>query len=74
MEIFNTLTLSKDDKKNYVKAVDEFEKYANPRKKRLRKISKKQDQDQLSSTELKKLATSCEFEQQKDSLIVTKLC
>lgn len=76
MEIYNTLILTEEDKKNHKKVVDEFEKYTNPRKnvvyERFKFFSKKQEQDENFDhflTDLKKPATSCEFELQKDSLI-----
>lgn len=76
VEIFNTLALTEEDRKNYSKVVKEFENYTSPQKnivyERFKFFTRKQEVAESFDhflTDLKKLAASCEFEGQKDGLI-----
>lgn len=76
INVYNTFSLNEAEKKQYQKVIDEFGKYCNPKKnviyERYMFFSRKQEEGEGIDkfvTDLKKLAESCEFNEQKDSLI-----
>lgn len=75
INIFNTFELSADQRKKYDAVIAEFEKYCNPKKnviyERFKFFKRCQEGEAANHfiTELKKLASSCEFEGQMESLI-----
>lgn len=76
VEVYNTLALSEENRKKFDKVLEEFEKYTSPRKnvvyERFKFFSRKQEAAEGFDhfvTDLKKLAPSCEFGEQKDGLI-----
>lgn len=76
VDVYNTLKLSEDERNDYTKVLQEFEKYANPRKnvvyERFKFFSRKQGEGEAFDhylTDVKKLSTTCEFGEQQESLI-----
>lgn len=76
VEIYNTLKLSEDQKHMYDVVIKEFESYTNPKRnviyERYLFFTRKQMECENFDhyvTDLKKLASSCEFGEQKESLI-----
>lgn len=68
VEVFNTLKLSDEERKNYKRVMQEFEKYMNPKKnevyERFKFFSRKQEEGENFDhfvKDLKKLASSCEL-------------
>ena len=75
-EIYNTFSLTEENKLNFDHILDKFEEYCSPKKNmtliRHKFLSYKQREGQTFSeflTQLRKLSTDCEFGELKDSLI-----